>query len=181
MIDPNKRWLVEDARKEKQSVTSDWAPHGQMTIDGVIHREMRPVITGYGYLIEAFRSEWSQANSVVDQIFMSSLSPYAIRAWHAHSETTDRLFVISGRARIVLFDGREGSPTFNVINEFRVAPLRPALLVIPPRVWHGVQNIDAEPLILLNAVDTAYQYESPDHWKVPSDSPQIPYVFPNLR
>ena len=178
MSDSNKRWLLEGARQDRQSITKEWIPFGQKTIDGVVMHEMRPVITGYGYLIEMFRSEWSPENTKVDQVFMSCLSPGAISAWHAHGETVDRLFVASGRARIVLYDGREGSPTYGTLNEFRLGPVRPAVLIVPPRVWHGVQNAGAEPVVLINAVDRAYQYEDPDHWRVAPDSPTIPYTWP---
>jgi dTDP-4-dehydrorhamnose 3,5-epimerase len=179
MIDPKKHWLVEDARRDRQSITRDWAKSDVKLIDGVIHRETRPVMTNYGYLVEMYRAEWfSVGDQKIDQVFMSCLAPRALSAWHAHGETTDRIFIASGSARIVLFDGREGSPTRGTINEFRVGSIRPALLVIPPRVWHGVQNVDTtEPLVLLNAVDQAYRYEEPDHWRVPPDSPSIPYAF----
>ncbi|HVR38279.1 MAG TPA: hypothetical protein VMU84_04235 [Thermoanaerobaculia bacterium] len=50
-------------------------------------------------------------------------------------------------------------------------------MIIPPRVWHGVQNIAPGVSIVLNLVDQAYRYEDPDHWRVPADSPEIPYRF----
>jgi dTDP-4-dehydrorhamnose 3,5-epimerase len=57
----------------------------------------------------------------------------------------------------------------------------PRLLIVPPRVWHGVANIGNEPLVLVNAVDVAYQYDSPDHWRVAPDSPAIPFSFSEIR
>jgi len=178
MTDTNKHWLLEDATQDRQSITREWLPFGQKTLEGVVLHEMRPVLTGYGHLTEMFRSEWRPDNSTVAQIFTSCLSGGTISAWHAHAQTTDRLFVASGRARIVLYDGREGSPTFGTINEFRIGALRPALLVVPPRVWHGVQNLDkSEPLLIINAVDRAYSYEGPDHWRVAPDSHSVPFTF----
>jgi dTDP-4-dehydrorhamnose 3,5-epimerase len=79
--------------------------------------------------------------------------------------------------RIVLYDSRQASPTCGVVNEFKFGSLRPALVVVPPKVWHGVQNITNEPGLLLNLVDRAYRYENPDHWRIPQDSPQIPYQW----
>jgi dTDP-4-dehydrorhamnose 3,5-epimerase len=86
-------------------------------------------------------------------------------------------FVSYGRARVVLYDGREDSPTHGVVNEFRFGTIRPAMIHIPPRVWHGVQNVGDEVAILVNIVDRAYDYEDPDHWRVPADSPEIPFRF----
>jgi len=58
-----------------------------------------------------------------------------------------------------------------------VAYSRAALVMVPPRVWHGTQNISDERAIILNLVDHAYEYESPDHWRVPHDSAAIPFRF----
>lgn len=129
----------------------------------------------HGYLTEVFRAAWSEGG--VDQVFQVVLEPGAISAWHAHGETLDRLFVTSGLVRIVLFDGREDSPTFGQINEFRFGTVRPALVVVPPRVWHGIQNVAGSASAVLNLVDRAYDYENPDHWRVPADSPAIPFTF----
>jgi hypothetical protein len=41
----------------------------------------------------------------------------------------------------------------------------------------GMQNISNSCTVLLNLVDRAYQYEQPDHWRLPLDSDQIPYRF----
>ena len=96
-------------------------------------------------------------------------------AWH--EITTDRLFVADGLLKIVLYDAREGATTYGRINEFRLGALRPGLLVVPPGVWHGVQNIGPDSGRLLNLVDCAYRYDDPDHWKLPPDTDRIPYSF----
>jgi dTDP-4-dehydrorhamnose 3,5-epimerase len=51
------------------------------------------------------------------------------------------------------------------------------LVVVPPGVWHGVQNTGSVPGLLLNVVDRAYCYEEPDHWRLPADTANIPYRF----
>ena len=174
------RWLPEGAKRDAQSITRDWKPLGQVPIDGVIFLETRPVIAGYGHLTELFRREWLPDNGEIDQIFTSCLNPAAVSAWHAHSVTTDRLGVVSGALRVVLYDGREQSATYRRVNEFRIGAIRPGLLVVPPRVWHGIQNIGSVPAMVMNAVDRAYSYESPDHWRLPADSAAIPFTFPSL-
>lgn len=94
-----------------------------------------------------------------------------------HEHTTDRLFVTSGTLKVVLFDGRRGSPSCNRINDFCFGIHRPTLLVIPSGVWHAVKNVGSVQVSLVNLVDSAYSYEQPDHWRLPSDSDQIPYVL----
>ncbi|MFP5245777.1 MAG: dTDP-4-dehydrorhamnose 3,5-epimerase family protein, partial [Thermoanaerobaculia bacterium] len=113
----------------------------------------------------------------VDQVFQVVLFPGAISAWHAHASTIDRLFASNGLVRIVLYDARKDSPTYGKVNDFRFGTVRPALVYIPPRVWHGVMNIGDGPSVLINMPDRAYCYEDPDHWRVPADSPEIPFRF----
>ena len=43
-------------------------------------------------------------------------------------------------------------------------------------LWrHGVKNIGHDPGLLVNAVDRAYDYERPDHYRLPADSPHVPF------
>lgn len=162
--------------KDSQSVTRDWQPL-QDLIDGVVVREVRNVTKNNGLLTEVFRSDWGLDNLPLEQVFQNLLHPGAISGWHVHRTTTDRIFINLGLIKIVLFDARQGSPTHGRINEFRFGLSRPALVVVPPGVWHAVQNVGPDVSALLNLVDQAYQYEDPDHWRLPIDTPAIPYTF----
>jgi dTDP-4-dehydrorhamnose 3,5-epimerase len=173
-------WLLDGATKDRQMITADWQVATQQLIAGVVVKEVKNVPTGYGFLTEIFREEWDLDALPIGQVFQSVLRPGGISAWHAHECTTDRLFVNTGLIHIVLYDGRELSPTCGTINEFRVGSLRPALIVVPPKVWHGIHNISDETSSILNLVDRAYSYEDPDHWRLPPDSPEIPYRFSSV-
>ena len=171
-------WLLEDAVKDRQTITARWSPSSLRLIDGVSVHEVLNVPKQSGYLTEVFRAEWMRGvHATVDQIFQVVLEPGAISAWHAHERTLDRLFVNRGMVRVVLYDARDDSPTHGLINEFRFGTVRPALVVIPARVWHGIQNLAATESSVLNIVDRAYAYEDPDHWRIPADAAQIPFRF----
>jgi dTDP-4-dehydrorhamnose 3,5-epimerase len=165
------------AHKDRQGITADWN-YLQNLIDGVRIKEVKNVLKSNGdVLCEVFRRDWFLDAGEVDQVFQSIMNPRSISAWHTHELTTDRLFVSQGLLRIVLYDGRLGSPTYERTNELRFGSMRPALLIIPPGVWHGVQNISDSTAVLLNLVDHAYRYEDPDHWRLPIDTDKIPYRF----
>ena len=176
----DRKWLL-GGTKDSQSITSDWELVNQNWIDGVTLRDVRNVPKDTGYLTEIFRREWLDGNAVVDQVFQVTIFGGQHSAWHTHGTTTDRLFVNNGQLKIVLFDSREESPTFGSINEVRLGVIRPGLVIIPPRVWHGVFNLSNETASVLNLVDRAYEYDDPDHWRLPSDSPQIPYCVTHGR
>jgi dTDP-4-dehydrorhamnose 3,5-epimerase len=171
------KWGIAGAIKDPKSITAQWNPSSLSFIDGVFVKEVKNVIKNNGHLTEIYRQDWELDDLAVAQIFQVSLNPHGISAWHAHEITTDRIFVNSGSIKVVLYDAREESPTYGQINEFRCGELRPMLIIVPPRVWHGVQNYTSEPAALLNIVDKAYQYDDPDHWRIPLDSPEIPYTF----
>lgn len=169
-------WL-EGARKDAQTISPQWVPL-QPPLAGVRIHEVRNVPKRDGLLTEVFRREWlPDGERGVDQVFQVRLERGGVSAWHTHRETTDRLFVTDGLVRIVLYDARAGSPTHGTVNELRFGLARPALVVIPPGVWHGVQNLASQPSVLLNLVDRAYAYEDPDHWRLPPDTDRIPFRF----
>lgn len=169
-------WRLPGAARDGKSVTSDWLPVSRPTLEGVQVIESRWVIKSNGRLVELFRRDWL-GDAHVDQVFHVVLNGHGLSAWHAHERTLDRLFVASGHVRAVLFDPRTGSPTCGRVAEFLLDASRPQLLVVPPGIWHGVQNLDREPAILVNMPDRAYDYDQPDHWRLPATTAEIPYSF----
>jgi dTDP-4-dehydrorhamnose 3,5-epimerase len=170
-------WLLPGATLDPQTAARDPRPAVPQQIDGVLFRAYAPVQTSYGNLREVLRCEWLGDNAAVDQVFLSTLAPDAITAWHAHAVATDRLFVVAGQASLALYDNRPWSPTRGAVQVFALDGAAPGIVIVPPKVWHGLKNVGAKPLHMLNAVDIAYCYEAPDHWRVPPDSPAIPYRF----
>lgn len=169
--------IFTNAKKDPQSITADWVPVISDFIEGVKVKEVKNVLKNNGYLTEIYRKEWEVDNLPVGQVFQVSLNPGGLSAWHAHEFTTDRLFVNHGTIKVVLYDGREDSPTFGRINEFRSGTERPMLIIVPPKVWHGVFNYGDSSAYLLNIVDKSYNYQDPDHWRLAGDTKEIPYQF----
>jgi dTDP-4-dehydrorhamnose 3,5-epimerase len=168
--------MIPGAVKDQQSITADWVPLVE-PIEGVRIREVKNVPKDNGVLTEIFRLDWELGGGAIQQVFQVTLVPGGLSAWHTHRLTADRLFVTHGLIKIVLFDGREDSPTSGRVNELRFGAVRPAIVIVPPGVWHGIQNLDGGPSSILNLVDRAYRYEDPDHWRLPPDTPAVPYSF----
>lgn len=166
--------MFEEATKDARSVTSDWELL-EDPIAGVALRHVRHVTKGNGWVTELYRRDWQLDELAVDQVFQVVMMPRAVSAWHCHLLTTDRLSVVRGLVEIALYDDRAESPTRGQLNVFRLGDPRPALLVVPPEVWHGVQNIGDGPAAVVNLVDRAYDYDDPDHWRVSSDHAAIPH------
>lgn len=168
--------MLPGARKDQQIVTSDWQKV-HPGIEGVVAREVLHVPRDHGVITEMYRPEWDPTGLPVAQIYQSRLFPGAIGAWSCHTRAVDRLFVNQGLLKLVLFDARDNSPTKGLVTELHVGDLRPTFLVIPTGVWHGLQNIGSSDALLLNFPTRAYDYVDPDHWRLPYDSPEIPYSW----
>ncbi|MEO8215632.1 MAG: dTDP-4-dehydrorhamnose 3,5-epimerase family protein [Acidobacteriota bacterium] len=147
-------------------------------IDGVTFRAVRPVPHEDGHLTEVIRASWEELVDPVVQVHLTTTFPGRIRAWGLHQESTDRLFVVSGMIRIVVFDGRNDSPTRGQLNEFPVSEKNPGLLIIPPNLYHGWKNIGTTEAVIINMPTRMYDYESPDALDLPWDSEAALRIVP---
>jgi dTDP-4-dehydrorhamnose 3,5-epimerase len=77
--------------------------------------------------------------------------------------------------KIVLYDKRDDSPTRGIVNEFFAGIHNPILIQIPPYVLHGFKCVGESEAIVINIPNKVYCYENPDEFRIPCDSPEIPY------
>jgi dTDP-4-dehydrorhamnose 3,5-epimerase len=162
--------------KDEPHIDSDWVVQRDL-IDGVRTREVRHIITGNGVTTELYRPDWGVLEGEVRHMVHVALRGGVVTAWHQHHLQTDHIFVVSGTLRIVLYDPREDSPTVGQVDVFNLSHMRPTLLAIPPFIWHGVQNLEPTTSTFVNFFDRPYDYGDPDEYRVPLDSPDIPYSF----
>ena len=170
--------MLPGAKKDSQLITSDWHKLQEL-IEGVSLHEVLHVPRDHGVITELFRPEWDPTGLPVVQIYQSRLFPGALGAWSCHAQNTDRLFVNYGNVKTVLYDARSDSKTAGLVNEFHIGDTRPSLLVIPPGVWHGLQNLGSSEALVLNFPTKSYNYENPDHYRLPYDTSEIPYSWPS--
>jgi dTDP-4-dehydrorhamnose 3,5-epimerase len=168
--------MLPGAQKDGQQVNENWQKLAK-TIDGVSVHEVLHVPRDHGVITEIFRPEWDPTGLPVVQIYQSRLFPGALGAWSCHARSTDRLFVSQGHLKIVLYDGREESPTKGHLMELHAGDVRPSLIVVPPGIWHGLQNVGPVDALVLNCPTEAYNYKDPDHYRLPHDSAEIPYAW----
>jgi len=143
-------------------------------IEGVSVRKLRLIPDERGFLMEMFRSDWDEFEKF-GQTYITAVNPGAVKAWHYHKIQTDHFICVAGMAKVVLYDGREGSPTYGEINEFFMGTLNPVLLKIPPFVYHGFKGISQEMTLIVNVPTELYNYATPDEYRLPANTDDIPY------
>jgi dTDP-4-dehydrorhamnose 3,5-epimerase len=169
--------MIEGATKDKQTVKADGTLIRE-TIDGVKIREVKNILTrNGGVTTELYREDWGVGPKPLRHVIHVNLQPGAISAWHCHELQTDSIFAVRGQLKLALYDDREKSPTRGRVMVLYIGLNRPSLVDIPPGVWHGLQNVTSDVASFVNMFDYAYNYENPDEWRLPADSPKIPYKF----
>ncbi len=107
------------------------------------------------------------------EIYFSTAWPGAVKAWHVHRTMTVNNAVISGRAKLVLYDLRPESPTRGQLQEIFLGEDSHALVQIPPGIANGYKAYGDKPAILANCATEPHR---PDEmWRIPPFSPEIPY------
>ena len=146
-------------------------------IAGVSVKGVKHVPKENGFLVEIFRDAWKLDAGAFAKAFQVTLFGGAISAG---TPTSTRPTALRQRRLMKVLHLRRPrgfTHPLGAINEFRVGRPRPVLILVPPKVWHGVQNIGKEDASIVNLPDHAYRYEDPDHWRLPPDTDEIPYSF----
>lgn len=82
---------------------------------------------------------------------------------------------------MVLYDSREDSPTFGLVNEIYRTELDRTLMVIPVFVYHAHQNVGQTDALFISMPTRPYQHDDPDVFRFPIDSDHIPYRFEDRK
>jgi dTDP-4-dehydrorhamnose 3,5-epimerase len=143
-------------------------------IEGVEQKELTRHADERGYLMELLRSD-DPFFERFGQSYVALNYPGVVRAWHYHRKQTDHFVVIKGMIKAVLYDDRDASPTKGQVGEFFLGDNNPKLLKIPPGVLHGYKTIGVEPSLLINFPTEVYNPEQPDEFRLPWNSPNVPY------
>ena len=151
-------------------------------IDGV--RTFAPInhVDHRGRVFEIYPA----ANDYWDEPFVYSycftVRAGATKGWGVHDHKHDRYTLITGEVLVVLFDGREDSPTTGLVQQVTLTGEGIRQITIPPGVWHLNVNLGESEAYLVNFPTKAYDHARPDRRTLPVDTPHIPFdarqVFP---
>jgi len=118
-------------------------------IDGVKIIPLRQVVDERGKIMHMLKA--TDPHFIrFGEIYFSSAWPGAIKAWHIHRTMTVNNAVIAGRAKLVLFDLREGSPTQGELQEIFVGEDNYCLVQIPPGIANGYKAYGDKMVIMAN-------------------------------
>ena len=143
-------------------------------IQGVVTKKLRVIPDERGRLTEILRDD-DEMFDRFGQVYMTTVFPGVVKAWHYHKEQTDSVACIHGMIKLVLCDWREDSETYRRIEEFFIGEHNPMLVRIPPMVLHGWKGLGVKEAITVNIPNRHYAYDNPDELRLPYDSEEVGY------
>jgi len=143
-------------------------------IHGVNTKTLRVIPDDRGRVMEILRAD-DDLFIKFGQVYMTTVYPGVVKAWHYHKKQTDNFAVVAGMVKLALYDAREDSPTKNEVNEFCIGVHNPLLVQIPPRVYHGFMAVGTTEAIVINTPTEPYNRREPDEHRLDAHSPDIPY------
>jgi dTDP-4-dehydrorhamnose 3,5-epimerase len=93
------------------------------------------------------------------EIYFSMVYPNVVKGWHKHSKMTLNYAVIVGVIKLVLFDGRNQSPSYGNLLELFLGESNYSLIKIPPGVWNGFKGIGTKPALVANCATIPHDPE----------------------
>ena len=64
-----------------------------------------------------------------------------------------------------------------MINELHFSETNRCIVLVPPHVYHAVENVGTTEVLLISFPSHAYKHEDPDKYTLPLDNNLIPYKF----
>ena len=144
-------------------------------IDGIQIKVLKVIPDDRGRLMEILRVD-DPIFERFGQVYVTTAKPHVVKAWHYHKLQADHWVCLAGKARVGLYDARDGSRTRGWVNEFLMTPEDPFLIKIPPYVYHGFKGADPEQeTMVMNLPTFPYNYTAPDEYRADPYDPKIPF------
>ncbi len=141
-------------------------------IDGVKIVPLRQIVDERGKIMHMLKAT-DEHFIAFGEIYFSCAWPGTVKAWHVHKSMTVNNAVISGRAKLVLYDLREGSSTRGKLQEIFLGEDNYVLVQIPPGIANGYKAYGDKMVILANA---ATEPHDPDEMiRMDPLTQEIPY------
>jgi dTDP-4-dehydrorhamnose 3,5-epimerase len=145
-------------------------------IDGVKVNQLKVIPDERGRLMEILRSD-DELFEKFGQVYITTIYPGVVKGWHFHKNQSDNVVCVQGMIKLVLYDRREDSPTFNNVVELNCGIHNPVLVHIPADVCHGWMCFGPEEAIVVNIPTEPYNYENPDEHRIDPHDNEIPYEW----
>lgn len=142
-------------------------------IDGVSFKDLVRHPDERGFFEEVIRATDPFFSEGFGQLSRSSMHAGVVKAWHVHTTQIDWWYIVRGTVKVVLYDAREKSSTYQTLDEYLFGDEgRNSVLKIPAGVAHGLK-------VLKGPADLVYvtsgTYTKDEEGRIAYDDTKIGY------
>jgi len=150
-------------------------------LDGVQVKKLSVHQDTRGLLMEFLRNDDKEFEKF-GQVYLTLVKRGVAKGWHYHKIQTDHFVCVEGRALVALYDLRQDSPTYRQSQDFILSAPdikgEQLLVKIPKGVLHGFTAYNCKQAKIVNITTETYNYNEPDEFRYPWNSPEIDYKWP---
>jgi dTDP-4-dehydrorhamnose 3,5-epimerase len=168
------------AVQDQQTVNASGVSTANL-IEGVTFRDTVTHFDNRGTVVELYDSRWDWHPDPLVFVYSFTIEPGVVKGWSLHKLHEDRYFIIEGAMEVVMFDPRPDSLTYGKVSRVTLAANRPRLMSVPRFVWHADYNFTSLPARGVNFPTICYDHTNPDKYRLPLDTPLIPFSFDGAR
>jgi dTDP-4-dehydrorhamnose 3,5-epimerase len=172
--------MMAAAVRDVQTVKPSGEPLRRLT-EGVSIRELTTHADARGSVIELMDPRWGWHPEPIVFAYSFTIRPGYAKGWNLHEVHEDRYAVLQGEMELALFDPRPNSSTFGEVCRILLSEHHRRLVNVPKCVWHADCNIGTKDAVVVNFPTMAYDHTNPDKYRLPLDTPLIPYSLAHMR
>ena len=144
-------------------------------INGIKVKPLKVIPDERGRLFEVLRRDEGFFERF-GQVYCTSVNFGVVKGWHYHKKQVDNFVCVHGMIKLVAFDSRKNSSTYQELNEFFIGVHQPMVVRIPAGVYHGFKGITPPESIVINVPTEPYHHRRPDECRLaPHNNGLIPY------
>jgi dTDP-4-dehydrorhamnose 3,5-epimerase len=121
-------------------------------IDGIEINELKIIENKNGNILHFLKNN-EKSYKGFGEVYISTIKSNSIKAWKKHKKMTCNFIVPKGKIKIVVFDDRLDSISYNEIQEINLSIENYCRLTIPPNLWFGFSSLTSEDSLLINFAD----------------------------
>ena len=139
-------------------------------MEGIIIKNLETNADERGFFSEIFRFAEEFRDIDVGQLSHSLVKEGVIKGWHGHKEQSQWNYVVTGKARVVLYDNRPKSASYQMSYGFLIGDgNKPKAYFFPPGILHGYKCLEEMHIIYV----TSGVYNPSEEIKIMMSHPEV--------
>ena len=144
-------------------------------IKGIIVVKLDEIFDSKGSVLHMIKSSSPEFKNF-GECYISEINYNFIKGWKLHSKQTQNISVPLGKIKMVLYDSRENSSSFNELIELNLGrPNDYYRVTIPPGVIYGFKGLSNPNALIVNCTDI--EHDPNESITLSIDDNKVPFLW----